>query len=328
MIIEEEKKEKEKNEIILADLCECCLSLNFGYQTKFISTCVPCLLKVSLNKEENEEAQKEVEMALLALSNIKPIHNVLKDLYLNEIKEIIKHHQEHHNLTRLAYQSVWQFLIYRFFNDKSLNDIVVNELQFVGEARRELEELTKRVDWKKKKEEEKRKKAKEEFVLMRWLHTLAIYFSCCRLKNEEFAGLIGGVVQVYRAAKGNNEEIVRECVFAFKTAAENKSVKVEDLLKGGAVDAVLEEMQRPKLDDKIAFYSLKFFTNISNRLEEKKKEEMEEEERKITKRKVFEEMEEEGYKDVITCFHEIIDFLNKRNYHKLSMNISDYLVNV
>ncbi|KAH7821387.1 uncharacterized protein MONOS_8165 [Monocercomonoides exilis] len=69
MINEEEMKEEEKrNEKLLIDLCECYISLNYLHSPEIISICVPCLLKVAMRKEENEEIQKEVEMALLALS--------------------------------------------------------------------------------------------------------------------------------------------------------------------------------------------------------------------------------------------------------------------
>ncbi|KAH7816339.1 uncharacterized protein MONOS_18228 [Monocercomonoides exilis] len=100
---ENEKKTEGKNEKLLADLCECCLLINEGISSKLLSICVPCLLKVALRNEENEESQKEVEMALLALRRIDTFHKIEKELYFNEIKEIIQHHQEHRNLTQLVY---------------------------------------------------------------------------------------------------------------------------------------------------------------------------------------------------------------------------------
>ncbi|KAH7832691.1 uncharacterized protein MONOS_15929 [Monocercomonoides exilis] len=116
MIIDEnEKKKDEKNEKLLVNLCECYVMLRFNFiPEELLSICVSCILKVALNKEENEKAQKEVEMALLALSNM-GYCSLRQNLFLHEIKEIILHHQEHRNLTRLAYQSVWDFLIDRFF---------------------------------------------------------------------------------------------------------------------------------------------------------------------------------------------------------------------
>ncbi|KAH7827141.1 uncharacterized protein MONOS_7990 [Monocercomonoides exilis] len=71
MIIEEDqKKKKEKNEKLLADLCECYTMLHNYYisREELLSICVPCLLKVAVKKEEDEVTQKEVEMALLALT--------------------------------------------------------------------------------------------------------------------------------------------------------------------------------------------------------------------------------------------------------------------
>ncbi|KAH7826359.1 uncharacterized protein MONOS_8649 [Monocercomonoides exilis] len=66
----EEKKNEEKNEKLLIDLCECYLFLIEFFSSESISISVSCLLVVALKKEENEETQKEVEMALLALSRI------------------------------------------------------------------------------------------------------------------------------------------------------------------------------------------------------------------------------------------------------------------
>eukprot|EP00770_Monocercomonoides_exilis_P014111 MONOS_14057.1-p1 / transcript=MONOS_14057.1 / gene=MONOS_14057 / organism=Monocercomonoides_exilis_PA203 / gene_product=unspecified product / transcript_product=unspecified product / location=Mono_scaffold00928:21441-21869(-) / protein_length=143 / sequence_SO=supercontig / SO=protein_coding / is_pseudo=false len=65
MIIDEnEKKSKEKNERRLIDICECYLLLNDDdISDELISICVPRLLKAALNKEGNEETQKEVEIA-------------------------------------------------------------------------------------------------------------------------------------------------------------------------------------------------------------------------------------------------------------------------
>ncbi|KAH7819689.1 uncharacterized protein MONOS_17934 [Monocercomonoides exilis] len=69
---EEEKKEKEKrNEKLLVDLCECYLFLSCGFTHELLSVCSPCLLKAASVKEESEENQKDVEMALLALSCIR-----------------------------------------------------------------------------------------------------------------------------------------------------------------------------------------------------------------------------------------------------------------
>ncbi|KAH7818897.1 uncharacterized protein MONOS_1729 [Monocercomonoides exilis] len=71
MIVDEnEKKKEEKDEKLLTDLCECFLALSNYSSSKLHSIYVPCLLKVAQKKEKSVETQKEVELALLALSNI------------------------------------------------------------------------------------------------------------------------------------------------------------------------------------------------------------------------------------------------------------------
>ncbi|KAH7817054.1 uncharacterized protein MONOS_13824 [Monocercomonoides exilis] len=291
-----------------------------------LCVCVPCLLKVASVKEESEETQKEVEMALLTLSRM-GYCLIERELYLKKITEIIKHQQKQRNLTKLAYQSAWDFLIYRFWVDNSLEEVIVNELHFSREAARELEELTKCVNWKKKEEEMNKEEAKEEFALVRWLQTSNIYFLSCRLQNEEYVELIGSIVQVYRAAKGNYGVISNQCIYPLKIAAERRDVRVEDLLNGGAVDTVLEGMQQPTLDDNVMRNCLYFFLNVSKRLKRKTDDELEVKGKELN-RKVFEKLEEEGYEDVITSFHKIFDYLNKKYYDDLSLSISDYLVNV
>eukprot|EP00770_Monocercomonoides_exilis_P008046 MONOS_8004.1-p1 / transcript=MONOS_8004.1 / gene=MONOS_8004 / organism=Monocercomonoides_exilis_PA203 / gene_product=unspecified product / transcript_product=unspecified product / location=Mono_scaffold00290:36590-37633(-) / protein_length=309 / sequence_SO=supercontig / SO=protein_coding / is_pseudo=false len=308
MIIEEEKIKEEKNEKLLVDLCECYLLLNGCASSELISICVPCLLEAALKKDESEETRKEKEIALLALSHIDR-----QELYLNEIKENILYHQEHHNLTQLAYHL----------------KVIVNELHFGREAARELEELTRNMDWKKKEGEEMNKEeAKEEFALIRWLKTCEMYFLNCRLWNEENPGLINSIVHLYRAAKGNNGVICNLCIYSLRNAAEKRVVRVEDLLKGGAIDVFLEEMQRPKLNDNIAYECFQFFMNVSSRLKEKEDDEKEEEERKATKMETFEKLEEEGYEDTITSFYGIFELLKNKYYGDLSLSISDYLVNI
>ncbi|KAH7817096.1 uncharacterized protein MONOS_7995 [Monocercomonoides exilis] len=327
MIENEVKKKEKKNENLLIDLCECFVFLCATNLSILLSICLPCLLKAASKKDETEEAQKEVEMALLALSNIK-YYFIERELYLKEITEIIEHHQKHRNLTHLAYQSAWKFLNYQFFVDNSLEDTVANELHFVGEAARELEELTRNVDWNRKKGEEGGKETKEEFILIRWVETIAIYFLRCKLENEEFIGLLSSIVQVYRAAKDNHSVISNLCISSLRNAAERRVVRIEDLFKGGAVEAVLEEIQRQTLNEGRTNECFKFFMNVSRKLKEKNKDEREEEERKATKRKIFEKMEEEGYEDIIISFHETLKIFNRRYYYGLSLKISDYFVNV
>ncbi|KAH7817024.1 uncharacterized protein MONOS_10279 [Monocercomonoides exilis] len=328
MIFYENKKKEGKNEKLLIDLCECYLLLNRHASSELIPISVPYLLKAASVKDESEETQKEVEMALLALSCVDQFYDLRQELYLNDTKEIIKYHQEHRNFTKLAYQRAWEFLINRLRYDRSFEDMIVNELHFVGEATRELEELAINDDWNRKKGEEGGIKTKKELILLRWLHTIVAYFCYCHLRNEENVVLIDRISYVFRAANDNHRGIGLWYSYPLINAVENRAVKVDALLKGRAIDAVLERMQRPKLDDEITVECLQFLKNVSNRLEEEEKDEKEEEERKATKRKVFEKMEEEGYEDTITSFHETLKIFNRRYYHGLSLKFSDYLVNV
>ncbi|KAH7828084.1 uncharacterized protein MONOS_1612 [Monocercomonoides exilis] len=322
MIFDEEMKKEGKNEKLIIDLCECYISINGYISFDLLSVCVPRLLKAASIKDINEAKQKEVEMALITLRRLRNCY-IERKLYLDEITEIIKYHQEHHNLTRLAYQSAWQFLILRFWSDGSLKDIIVNELHFAREATRELEELSKCVNWKREEE------TKEVLVLMRWLITLDSFFCFCRSRNEEYALLIDSIVQVFRAAKANYMEISRKCICIFGSAGKSRAMKTDDLLKGRAIDAVLEVIQRPMLDDEMTYESLMIFMNVSKKLKEEEVQgEKGKEERKVLKRKVFDKMEEEGFEDIIVCFHEIFGFLNNKNIYSMSLDISDYFVNV
>ncbi|KAH7817436.1 uncharacterized protein MONOS_8841 [Monocercomonoides exilis] len=65
MIVEEDEKKEEKNERLLVDLCECHLITSKCFiPDNVIVICMLHLLKAASNKKENEETQKEVEMAL------------------------------------------------------------------------------------------------------------------------------------------------------------------------------------------------------------------------------------------------------------------------
>ncbi|KAH7823195.1 uncharacterized protein MONOS_10243 [Monocercomonoides exilis] len=134
--------------------------------SNLISICVPCVLKAASKKEESEEVQKEKEKAFLELSDM-GLYFLMQEQYLKEITGIIKQQQKHRNLTKLAYQSAWEFLIYRFLYDNSLEKEIVNELHFGREAAREVKELMKCVNWKKKEEEngKRRREAKEVLIL-------------------------------------------------------------------------------------------------------------------------------------------------------------------
>eukprot|EP00770_Monocercomonoides_exilis_P015222 MONOS_15168.1-p1 / transcript=MONOS_15168.1 / gene=MONOS_15168 / organism=Monocercomonoides_exilis_PA203 / gene_product=unspecified product / transcript_product=unspecified product / location=Mono_scaffold01161:6387-7444(+) / protein_length=312 / sequence_SO=supercontig / SO=protein_coding / is_pseudo=false len=197
MIVDENTKKDGKNEKLLVDLCESYLLLSGKASSKLLLIYVPCLLKAALKKEENEEIQKEVEIALLALSNIK--YTFLKqELFLDEVKEIILYHQECSNMTQLAYQSAWQFLIYRLWADNSLEEVIVNELHFLREATREPEKLMRCIDWKRKEGGEKEEKG--VIIIRRWISLIGYFFISYQLRADGFVGLIRCVVQVFRAA--------------------------------------------------------------------------------------------------------------------------------
>ncbi|KAH7814989.1 uncharacterized protein MONOS_9229 [Monocercomonoides exilis] len=328
MIDDEEKKKEKRNEKLLAELCECYVLLNIGDSSQLISVCVPYLLEAALKKEdENEEAQKEVEMILLALTNVGYII-IDEELYLNEIKEIIEYHQEHHNLTHLAYQSAWGFLIKRFVFDKSLEEVITNELHFAREVESELDGLMQSVDWKKKEEEKEKTERKAMDIISRWISSIRYYLKSCHLWNEEYVELISRIVDVLRASRDNHSEIGEECIRSFNAVAKNRAVKLDALLKSGAIDAALEEIQRPTSNERMASEILRFFQLISLRLKEKEEDEMEEAKRKELKRKMFEKMEEEGYEEIIISLHERLNTLKRKYFYgdELSLNISDYSV--
>ncbi|KAH7818472.1 uncharacterized protein MONOS_4668 [Monocercomonoides exilis] len=330
MIIKEDQKKDKKNEKLLVDLCECYIMLSNVTSSKLLSICVHCLLKAGLKKEEDKETQKEVEMAMLALNHLNKFKKLDKELYLNEIKEIIEYHQEHRNLTQLAYQSAWQFLTGRLYFDPSLDHVIVNELHFEREAARELEELTRNVNWKKRKEEEKRdKESRETKNLKQWLQTIAFFLEYCQLWNDEIVDLVCSIVKIFRAAKDNHKELCDQCISLFEEVAGSKNGSADGLLNSGAVELILEEIQQSTLDFKMTINFFLFLIDPSSELKEKKRDEMEEAKRKNLKRKVFEKMEEEGYEDTVTSFLGIFYFLREKYCdHTLSLDISDYLVNV
>ncbi|KAH7818569.1 uncharacterized protein MONOS_18025 [Monocercomonoides exilis] len=301
MIVDEEQKKEGNDEKLFIDLIECYLLLDNRFSSDMYPICVPCLLIVALNKEENEETQKEVEMALLALSYI-GYWAIEQKLYLNEIKTIIEYHQEHHNLTRLAYQSAWSFLVCRSYYYKSLEDVIVNELHFSREAAKELEELSKSVDWKRKEERMGKTERKTMDIILRWIGFIHHLFNRFHLENEEYVGLFSDLVDVFRASRDNHDEVGKKCVILFNESANNLTVEVDDLLKSGAIDVILEELHRPTLNKGLAFESLKFFYILSLRFGGKENDEMKEAKRKELKRKMLEKMEEEGYEDIFISF--------------------------
>ncbi|KAH7830070.1 uncharacterized protein MONOS_17071 [Monocercomonoides exilis] len=324
-IIEEKHKKEGKNEKLIVDLCECyLLQLDNNIGEDLVSICVPYLLKVALTKDKNEETLKEVEMALLALSHIDEYYDTPKELYLNEIKEIIQYHQENLNLTRLAYQSAWKFLICRIEPGKNLEGMIVNELHFARETGRELEELVKLVDWKRKKEEKGEKEEEEELDLLRWLRILETYFHLCKLWNDKNIVIINRITQVLRAAKDFSEKIVNDCISIFRTSTENNSMDIEFFVKGGAIDAILQEAVELNVIKVQKYCSVYFFKEICDRLKKKMDNKKEEPKQKEMKRKLFEKMEEEGYEDCIIGFFGCI----KKAYYSWDFyqRLDDYFI--
>ncbi|KAH7816356.1 uncharacterized protein MONOS_15135 [Monocercomonoides exilis] len=270
----------------------------------------------------------------MSLSCLNTFFKIERGIFLNEIKEIIKHHQEKRDLSRLAYQSAWQFLIYRLSLDKFFEDVNFVELHFPREVARELEELSKFLNLKKNEREKIGNETKEEIVLYRWLRISEVYFRRCRLWNEEFVGFVSSIVHMFLASRNHCEEIHYQCIISLYASTGNKAVKVEDLLKGKAIDAVLEEIHRPTLNDRITNGCLRFFMNISRRLKEddyddnnNNDDDEKEDEREKIKKEIFEKLEEEGYEDAVPSFHELIDILNRYYYPFLSLDILDYFVN-
>ncbi|KAH7815003.1 uncharacterized protein MONOS_9604 [Monocercomonoides exilis] len=265
MIIKEDKKKEGNNEKLFINLIECYLLLDNRLSSDLYPICVPCLLKVALKKEEDEKTQKEVEMVLLALTNVGYIP---EEMYLNEIKEIIQHHQEHHNLTHLSYHCAWEYLINRLPKN-SLEEEMVNELHFAREATKELEELSESVDWKKKEEEMRKTERKTMDIILRWIDSICYYLYSCHLWNEEYAGLISRIVDVLRASRDNHSEICKEYILLFYAITKNRAVKLDVLLKSGAIDAALEEILRPTLNRRMTLEFIFFFSFDFNAVERK-----------------------------------------------------------
>eukprot|EP00770_Monocercomonoides_exilis_P009274 MONOS_9228.1-p1 / transcript=MONOS_9228.1 / gene=MONOS_9228 / organism=Monocercomonoides_exilis_PA203 / gene_product=unspecified product / transcript_product=unspecified product / location=Mono_scaffold00373:6201-7633(+) / protein_length=426 / sequence_SO=supercontig / SO=protein_coding / is_pseudo=false len=329
MIIDENEKKEGKDEKLMADLCECIFLISHLFLTlpkELYGICVPCLLNVALKKEKDEETQKEVEMALFAFSCISRYYQIEKELYLKEITEIIKYHQEHHNLTRLAYQSAWKFLMDRLLQESSLEDTIVNELHFEREARREVEELSKGVDWKKKEEEMGETERKAMDIISRWFGPIGYYFYSCHLWNEEYVELISRIVDLFRASRDNHSEISEQCINLFAEITKNKAIQNGSLLKSGVVDLFLEEMAQRTLNGVSVQKWKEFICALSKSLKEKANEENSEAVLKKTNRQIFDKLEEEGYEDAIISIQKIKHFSFRVFDLGSSLNISDCFI--
>eukprot|EP00770_Monocercomonoides_exilis_P001335 MONOS_1325.1-p1 / transcript=MONOS_1325.1 / gene=MONOS_1325 / organism=Monocercomonoides_exilis_PA203 / gene_product=unspecified product / transcript_product=unspecified product / location=Mono_scaffold00023:2244-3512(+) / protein_length=404 / sequence_SO=supercontig / SO=protein_coding / is_pseudo=false len=317
MILDEEKKKGRKNERLMIDLCECCLLLNNKSSSKIPSVCLSYLLKAALNKEKNEEAQKEVEMALLALSNVKYLF-VETELYLREIKEIIQYHQEHCNLTRLAYQSAWKFLMNRFEDDSNLEEVYLNDLHFVREVASEVEVLAGYIDWKnnEKDEEMKRMEKKNVVIAERWLDMIHYFFVYFEVHDEERIKLISCMTSLCRAAINTHNEIVKKCYFILMYLMRRQKILpiVSDLLKEGIIDYFMEEIQRSTMDDVISYGFFRFVQNIYDSLEGNEDNETDDAKRKAKRQKMIEKLEEEGYEDINTSLCGPFVYLSEKHW--------------
>ncbi|KAH7816608.1 uncharacterized protein MONOS_5850 [Monocercomonoides exilis] len=327
MIVDENRKKEEKNENLLLYLCECYLLLHNDSEKlpqKLLSICLSSLLKAALKKEKRKETQSDVEIVFAALSNIGQWVRIEKELYMNEMIEIIKHHQEHHNLTHIAYLSAWVFLMDRSFGERGLEEVIANELHIARETARELEELAKCVDWEN---EEETKRKKEAFLIKKWISLVTSQFPLLISQKEDNVELLHCLVQLCRASRGNGRKIYRNCANIFQIVAEVKKVSVEVLIKGRAIDVMLEEMQQSTLDVDVASGCLRFFFEVSKKLDGNDDIEIYEDKRKDIKMEIFEKIEEEGFEDEVTNIFGIFFIFNGEYYAEMSLDLTDYLVN-
>ncbi|KAH7822799.1 uncharacterized protein MONOS_7095 [Monocercomonoides exilis] len=343
MIIEEDKKKEEKNKKLIADLCECYMMLqDSDISKKLLSICMSCVVKVALNKEETLNTQKEVEMALFVLGDDRKFDIYDKKLNIKKITEIIHYHQEHHNLTHVAYQSAWWILMRRFRYNKSLEDIIANELHFVREAAREMEALTRNVDWTRKEDKE----MKERITLERWLKALDVFGTLGQLQNEEFTKLTKLIIGICGAAKCNHRKVYKKYYSFLSYFILQKAESEDYLLCEEAIDFILEEMHGPTIKQEVTTLSAYVFYKLSRILSRKKekknsltsfvwfawswlngkeKEESEKAKQKMMLyRKLREKMEEEGYEDIIISFYRSIIYFS--GIRRLSKDLNYYFV--
>ncbi|KAH7824735.1 uncharacterized protein MONOS_17504 [Monocercomonoides exilis] len=299
LILEEKKENEKKNTNFLIDLYECYLLLKGNhFHEKATIIIVPCLAEFALNKDKNPRTQKEVEFALLALGNIPSFPlKIEKDWYLKEMVEIMKYHQEHHNLTHLAYQSSWRFVLNRFKSERIPNDKIVNEFHFAREIAKEIKSLTACVDWKKKKEE--KKKTKEQIVIDRWFKDLQENLFEVDLWNEENAELTESLAMLFKSSKDNYVELYNQCFDVFTKMINLRRVLPFDLLKGGVIVTVMEDLQQPTLPDSSDVRCMSFFVHLSRKMNKKMDDESDEKQRKLMKGEILQKLEEEGYEDEI-----------------------------
>ncbi|KAH7829843.1 uncharacterized protein MONOS_17064 [Monocercomonoides exilis] len=249
------------------DFCECYLiNSNYVFVNKesHLINYVPYILKVALKKRKNKKEQAEAEIALMSLCKIEQNAEIEKELFLDHIKEIIQFHQKHNNLSHLAYQRAWEFLIKRLNEHKELENVIVNELHFYREAFGELEILKQCVNWTKN---ETGRYEIEEMLMLRWVNAIKLSLWNSTWRLDIFSKLVDFAVSFYRLAKDNQREITGYCANALSRVMSYSHVNFNDLLKNDLVDFALEEIMRPTLDEYIAPACFLFFDDLASRID-------------------------------------------------------------
>ncbi|KAH7823792.1 uncharacterized protein MONOS_1873 [Monocercomonoides exilis] len=248
----------------MIDLCECFLALFEGIpdaSKDTVAVSVRCVMKAAMSKEKDEKTQKEVEMALLALSNAKYFDCDNRVQFLDESVEIIKYHQEHHNLTRLAYQSAWCSIVNQASNDEKMGKTVENELNFCKEAERELDELLRCVNWRKNEKE-----IDENFevrLMKRWLRIINAYFFNNTLRGDEVLRLIACVVRLCQTVKNSSKTAFGSGMFIFQKIIRSCLGNVDFLLRRGAMDYLFQELIQPTFRCDTFGKCMQFFSELS-----------------------------------------------------------------
>ncbi|KAH7831259.1 uncharacterized protein MONOS_3893 [Monocercomonoides exilis] len=296
MIVEENKKKEGINKQLLIDLCECYLLLNDKFSSELRSICGPCLFYVASNKSEREEVKTEVEMSLLALAKLEGSKENCS--YLDVIDEIIKYHQKHHNLTRLAYQSAWSFLVGYLYSKDYLKVEIMYKMHFARESTSELEELLKRNNLVKK--EKSLEEMKEVRIIGNWVKILIeVAYHGCNMSRKIFVGLFSLIARLYKATKGFERKISDDCINLFCEVIKLNENPLPVLVRSGATGCVLEEMSQSTLHDNALMDCLQFLHSQSEIITEGIFEDFDETEWNF-KRELFDILEEDGYEDLIT----------------------------
>ncbi|KAH7820963.1 uncharacterized protein MONOS_17776 [Monocercomonoides exilis] len=317
MIVDEIEKKDGKNEKFLINLCERYLLLNDVFSSDLASISIPYLFAVASSKEENEEIQREVEIVLLIMCNLIDADGIEKDLFSNGLADLVKYHKQHHNLTHVSYESAWMILICL----SSYKKVHLNEMDFVKEAIRELEELLKSVDWKK--QEKDIEMSKNVCTITRWYSSFGRCFFSNETWKEECAELVAFNAKLCKIAKKKSGSISNCCFLLYETMIRLKKVNLECFVKEGVVDSILEEIVQSTLEKELIFYCLNFFSALSKMQISGFDIENYELNIKKTKKELFVKLEEEGYDDMIISFNE--PFL-KSDYSIYFKKIEDYNV--